>query len=145
MRTGNRRRPSTQKGFTLLEIIVVVTIIAIIGAIVAPNIINKFSGVQVDVAKTEIKRIKQVLGFYKLNNFNLPSTEQGLDALVNKPSGTPEPSSRWEKQLDKVPVDPWGNPYQYLNPGTHDDFDIFSYGPDGRKSDDDIGSWQIDK
>lgn len=143
MRTGNMRRPSLQKGFTLLEIIVVVTIIAIIGAIVAPNIIDKFSGVQADVARTEIKRIKETLGFYKLDNFNLPSTEQGLQALVTKPSGSPEPSNRWRQQLEKVPVDPWGNPYQYLNPGTHDDIDIMSYGPDGRKSDDDIGSWQL--
>lgn len=144
MRTRNMRRPSLQKGFTLLEIIVVVTIIAIIGAIVAPNIIDKFSGVQEDVARTEIKRIKESLGFYKLDNFNLPSTEQGLQALVSKPSGSPEPSGRWRQQLEKVPVDPWGNPYQYLNPGTQDDVDIFSYGPDGRKSDDDIGSWQLD-
>ena len=143
MRTTNMRRLSLQKGFTLLEIIVVVTIIAIIGAIVAPNIIDKFSGVQEDVARTEIKRIKSTLGFYKLENFNLPSTEQGLQALVTKPSGSPEPSARWKKQLESVPVDPWGNPYQYLNPGTRDDIDIFSYGPDGRKSDDDIGSWQL--
>ena len=143
MRTTNMRRLSLQKGFTLLEIIVVVTIIAIIGAIVAPNIIDKFSGVQEDVARTEIKRIKSTLGFYKLENFNLPSTEQGLQALVTKPSGSPEPSARWKKQLESVPVDPWGNPYQYLNPGTNDDIDIFSYGPDGRKSDDDIGSWQL--
>ena len=143
MRTRNIRRRNSQKGFTLLEIIVVVTIIAIIGAIVAPNIIDKFSGVQEDAARIEIKNIKSTLGFYKLDNFNLPSTEQGLEALVTKPSGSPEPSARWKKQLDKVPVDPWGNPYQYLNPGTHEDFDIFSFGPDGRKSDDDIGSWQI--
>lgn len=143
MRTRNIRRLSSQKGFTLLEIIVVVTIIAIIGAIVAPNIIDKFSGVQADAARIEIKNIKSTLGFYKLDNFNLPSTEQGLEALVSKPSGSPEPSSRWKKQLDKVPADPWGNPYQYLNPGTREDFDIFSFGPDGRKSDDDIGSWQL--
>ena len=142
MRTTKMRRLSLQKGFTLLEIIVVVTIIAIIGAIVAPSIIDKFSGVQEDVARTELKRIKSTLGFYKLENFNLPSTEQGLQALVTKPSGSPEPSARWKPQLESVPVDPWGNPYQYLNPGTHDDIDIFSYGPDGRKSDDDIGSWQ---
>ena len=143
MRTNNMRRLSLQKGFTLLEIIVVVTIIAIIGAIVAPNIIDKFSGVQEDVARTEIKRIKSTLGFYKLTNFNLPSTEQGLEALVTKPSGSPEPSARWKKELETVPTDPWGNPYQYLNPGTREDIDIFSYGPDGRKSDDDIGSWQL--
>ena len=143
MRTGNMRRPSLQKGFTLLEIIVVVTIIAIIGAIVAPNVIDKFSGVQEDVARTEIKRIKGALGFYKLKNFNLPSTEQGLQALVTKPTGSPEPSSRWKQELESIPVDPWGNPYQYLNPGTHDDIDIMSFGPDGRKSDDDIGSWQL--
>lgn len=143
MRTTKMRKLSLQKGFTLLEIIVVVTIIAILGAIVAPNIIEKFSGVQEDVARTEIKRIKSTLGFYKLENFNLPSTEQGLQALVTKPSGSPEPSARWKKQLETVPTDPWGNPYQYLNPGTHEDIDIFSYGPDGRKSDDDIGSWQL--
>jgi len=142
MRTTKMRSLSLQKGFTLLEIIVVVTIIAIIGAIVAPSIIDKFSGVQEDVARTEIKRIESTLGFYKLENFNLPSTEQGLEALVTKPSGSPAPSARWKQQLESVPVDPWGNPYQYLNPGTHDDIDIFSYGPDGRKSDDDIGSWQ---
>jgi len=143
MRTRNIRSLSSQQGFTLLEIIVVVTIIAIIGAIVAPNIIDKFSGVQEDAARIEIKNLKSTLGFYKLDNFNLPSTEQGLEALVSKPSGSPEPSNRWKKQLDKVPVDPWGNPYQYLNPGTHEDFDIFSFGPDGRKSDDDVGSWQL--
>ena len=73
----------------------------------------------------------------------MPSTEQGLEALVTKPSGSPEPSARWKKELETVPTDPWGNPYQYLNPGTREDIDIFSYGPDGRKSDDDIGSWQL--
>ena len=132
MRTTKMRRLSLQKGFTLLEIIVVVTIIAIIGAMVAPNVIDKFSGVQVDTARTEIKRIRSTLGFYKLENFNLPSTEQGLEALVTKPSGSPEPSARWKQQLESVPVDPWGNPYQYAKDENTYVLQITSAGPDGQ-------------
>ena len=141
MRSGKTAQRAGQSGFTLIEIMVVVTIIAVIAAMVAPNIFGNLSGAQIKVAKTEITRLEEALGIYKLDNFNLPSTEQGLEALVRKPGGSPEPTAQWRQQLKKLPVDPWGNPYQYLNPGSRGDTDIFSYGPDGTKSEDDIGNW----
>jgi len=134
--------PYRMKGFTLLEVMVVVVIIAVMGAMIAPKVIGNIEEARISTAKSDITNIKNSLQLYKLKNIQYPSTDQGLEALVSKPSGDPEPKS-WSKMLDKTPVDPWDNPYKYLSPGSHGDIDIYSLGPDGRQSDDDIGSWDL--
>ncbi|HFC92358.1 MAG TPA: type II secretion system protein GspG [Leucothrix mucor] len=131
---------SGMQGFTLLEVMVVVVIIAVMGAMIAPKVIGNIEEARISTAKSDITNIKNSLKLYKMKNIQYPSTDQGLEALVSKPSGDPEPKA-WSKMLDKTPVDPWDNPYKYLSPGSHGDVDIYSWGPDGRQSDDDIGSW----
>jgi general secretion pathway protein G len=133
---------SRAQGFTLLEVMVVVVIIAVMGAMIAPKVIGNIEEARISTARSDIKSLKTALEVYKLKNIQYPSTDQGLDALVAKPSGDPVPKS-WSKSLDKKPVDPWDNPYKYLSPGSHGDIDIYSWGPDGRQSDDDIGSWDL--
>jgi general secretion pathway protein G len=134
-------KPQMQ-GFTLLEVMVVVVIIAIMGAMIAPKVIGNIEEARISTAKSDIANLKNSLQLYKMKNIQYPSTEQGLEALVSKPSGDPEPKA-WSKMLDKTPIDPWDNPYKYLSPGSHGDIDIYSWGPDGRQSDDDIGSWDL--
>ena len=133
---------SRMQGFTLLEVMVVVVIIAVMGAMIAPKVIGNIEEARISTARSDLKSLKTALEVYKLKNIQYPSTDQGLDALVTKPSGDPVPKS-WSKSLDKKPVDPWDNPYKYLSPGSHGDIDIYSWGPDGRQSDDDIGSWDL--
>jgi general secretion pathway protein G len=134
-------KPQMQ-GFTLLEVMVVVVIIAIMGAMIAPKVIGNIEEARISTAKSDIANLKNSLQLYKMKNIQYPSTEQGLEALVSKPSGDPEPKA-WSKILDKTPIDPWDNPYKYLSPGSHGEIDIYSWGPDGRQSDDDIGSWDL--
>jgi general secretion pathway protein G len=97
-------------------------------------------------ARIDVKTIENQLKLYKSDNFHYPSTDQGLESLVKKPSGSPEPK-HWNNDgyMDRLPKDPWGNPYQYLNPGVHGKIDISSLGPDGVASDDDIGNWNIEQ
>jgi len=126
-----QQRPRSQSGFTLIEIMVVVAIIAILGATVVPLIMDRPDQARVVRAKTDIKNISAALDLYRLDNNGYPSTEQGLQALVEKPSGDPEPrnwSGSYIKQLQK---DPWGNEYVYQSPGESGDFDIISFGRDG--------------
>lgn len=130
------------KGFTLLEVMVVVVIIAIMAAAVGPNIIAAMKKAKIDRATVDITSIQGSLETYKLENHFYPSTDQGLDALVSKPSGDPE-AKNWRQINKKPPIDPWDNHYKYLNPGTHGDIDIYSFGPDGIQSEDDIGNWTL--
>lgn len=137
-----------QRGFTLIEIMVVVVILGILAALVVPQVMNRPDQAKVTVAKGDIKAISAALDMYKLDNYSYPSTQQGLDALVEKPGGNPQPKN-WNRDgyLKRVPKDPWGNEYQYLSPGTHGQFDLYSYGADGKQGGSelnaDIGSWDL--
>ncbi len=132
------------QGFTLLEVMVVVVIIAIMAAAIGPKLLGNIEKASISRAATDIKSISSQLELYKAENYHYPSTDQGLEALVTKPSGEPTPKN-WRQYLSKTPMDPWENPYKYLSPGSHGDFDIYSFGPDGVQSDDDIGNWTLDK
>ena len=140
-------RTSTQRGFTLIEIMVVVVIIGVLGAIVVPQFMSRPDQAKVTAARTDIQAISTALEMYRLDTFNYPSTQQGLEALVTRPTGTPL-ARNWNPQgyLKSLPVDPWGTPYQYLNPGSHSaGYDLFSFGADGVQGGEgfatDIGNW----
>ena len=137
-----------QGGFTLIEIMVVVVILGILAAVVVPRIMDRPDEARVVKAKQDIRMIESALNLYKLDNFNYPSTQQGLEALVNKPSGDPEPKNyKAGGYVKSLPKDPWGSPYQYLSPGTKGEVDIFSLGRDGKPggegTDADIGNWDL--
>jgi general secretion pathway protein G len=135
------------KGFTLIELMVVILIIGIMAAVVVPKVMSRPDEARIIAAKQGIANITQQLDLYRLDNQRYPTTEQGLMALVKKPTITPVPTN-WKSEgyLDRVPKDPWGNPYQYLQPGLHGAIDVFSFGADsavgGEGNDADIGSWQ---
>lgn len=134
-----------QAGFTLIEVMVVVIILGILAAVVVPNIMDKPDEARVTKSKQDIRALEEALNRYKLDNYDYPSTEQGLDALVNKPTGSPEPK-RWKgPYVKKVPNDPWQNTYQYMNPGVHGVIDVFSTGKDVASPEDDIGNWNLDE
>ncbi len=132
-------------GFTLIELMVVLVIMGVLAALIVPNIIGRTDEARQTAAKTDISSIMQALKLYKLDNGVYPTQEQGLQALVAKPTTAPVPGN-WKPYLDKLPNDPWGRPYQYLNPGVKGAVDVFSYGADGQPggegSNADIGSWQ---
>jgi len=132
------------KGFTLIEVMVVVVILSILAVFVVPKIMDKPEQARKTQVKQNLRILEQQLNIYKLDNAHYPSTDQGLAALVTKPSGSPEPKS-WNKEgyINRIPKDPWGGDYQYLYPGTHGKIDIFTLGPDGVPSDDDIGNWDL--
>ena len=137
-----------RQGFTLLEVMVVVVIIGILAALVVPKIISRPDEARVVAAKQDIANLLQALKLYRLDNLRYPSTEQGLQALVAKPTTSPVPPN-WKTggYVDRLPKDPWGNPYQYLNPGLHGEIDVFSFGadaaPGGEGNDTDLGSWNL--
>jgi general secretion pathway protein G len=139
---ARRRR---QDGFTLIEIMVVVIIIGILAAIVAPNVIGRVDDAQITKAHAEISNIESALKFYRLDNFAYPTTEQGLESLVTKPSDPNIKNWNAGGYLDRLPKDPWGNTYLYLNPGNNGEIDIYTLGRDGRPGgegpDGDIGNW----
>lgn len=138
-----RRR---QRGFTLVEIMVVVVIIGILGALVVPKLLGRTGESRVTAARVDIATLMSALKLYKLDNQRYPTTEQGLQSLVQKPTSGPS-ANGWKEggYLEKLPKDPWGNPYQYLAPGVHGEVDVFSLGADGQPGgtgeDIDIGSW----
>ena len=144
MRTKFERRFSP--AFTLIEVMVVVVILGILAALVVPKILNRPDEARVIAARQDIAAIMQALKLYRLDNQIYPSTDQGLQALVAKPTTAPLPSN-WKSggYLERLPKDPWKNDYQYLNPGVRGEIDIFSYGADGvaggEGNNADIGSW----
>ncbi|HXF16527.1 MAG TPA: type II secretion system major pseudopilin GspG [Burkholderiales bacterium] len=137
-----------QRGFTLLEVMVVVVILGILAALVVPKIISRPDEARIIAAKQDIASLLQALKLYRLDNHRYPSSEQGLQALVVQPTGTPVPPN-WKAggYIERLPKDPWGNAYQYLNPGVHGEIDVFSLGadgaPGGEGNDADIGSWSL--
>lgn len=137
----------TQRGFTLIEIMVVMVILGLLVAIVAPNIMGRSEQAKITIAETQLKNIQSALDLYRLDNSHYPSTQQGLEALVSKPSGSPEPNN-WNPDgyLKSVPEDPWGNQFQYVSPGTEGPYDLYSYGADGQEGGDgdaaDISVWK---
>ncbi len=134
-----------QRGFTLIELMVVLAIIGIVAPLVVPNILGRADDARMTAAKTDVGNLMQALKLYKLDNQRFPTAEQGLQALVTKPTTEPVPSN-WKSYLDKLPTDPWGKPYQYLNPGLKSEVDVMSWGADGQTGGEgvnaDIGSWQ---
>jgi len=141
-------RPHRQHGFTLIEIMVVVIILGILAAIVAPNVIGRVDDAQITKAKTEIRNLESSLKFYRLDNFAYPTTEQGLEALASKPADPNIKNWKAGGYIPRVPNDPWGNSYLYLNPGTNGEIDIYTLGRDGQPGgegvDADIGNWDLD-
>ena len=134
-----------QRGFTLIELMVVLLIIGVLAALIVPNVLDRADDARVTAAKTDVANLMQALKLYRLDNQRYPSAEQGLQALLVKPTTTPVPSN-WKNYLDKLPQDPWGQAYIYLNPGIKGEVDVMSYGADGQSGgegrDADIGSWQ---
>ncbi len=144
------RREMRARGFTLIEIMVVITILGILAALIVPRVVGRTDDARIAATKQDIASIMQALKLYRLDNGAYPATEQGLKALLAKPTIEPIPSN-WKQggylERSSLPKDPWGNEYKYLNPGLKGEIDVFSYGRDGQSGgegiDADIGSWQL--
>jgi general secretion pathway protein G len=147
-RQPHRQRGIGARGFTLIEIMVVVVILAILAALIVPRVMSRPDEARVIAAQQDIRTIVQSLKLYRLDNLRYPTTEQGLAALV-KPPTVPPLAPNWKTggYLERMPRDPWGNPYQYLNPGLRGEIDVFSFGADGVAGGDgfdaDVGSWSL--
>ena len=149
MRVPVKSTPSRnrERGFTLIEVLVVLAILGLIFGLIVPQLVGQQEGAQIKKAKLDITALENALTTYRLQNFQYPSQEQGLQALISRPSGYPEPKNYNAGGYIRggLPKDPWGNPYEYLNPGEHGEFDIISLGADGRPGGEganaDIGNW----
>jgi len=136
------------KGFTLIELMVVLVILGVLAAMIAPKIMDRPDEARIIAAKQDIATVIQALKMYRLDNIRYPTTEQGLQALITKPAIDPIPDN-WKSggYLEKLPKDPWGHAYVFLNPGRHGDIDVISLGADGQTGgegrDADIGSWML--
>ncbi len=132
-------------GFTLIELMVVLVIIGVLAALIVPNVLNRADDARVTAARTDVNNLVQALKLYRLDNQRYPTADQGLQALVTRPAAPPAPPN-WKTYLEKLPNDPWGRPYQYLNPGVKGEIDVMSLGADGQPGGEDInadiGSWQ---
>lgn len=133
-------------GFSLLELMVVVVILSILALAIVPRIIDRPDQARVTRAKTDISVLQEAVNLYRLDNLRYPSTEQGLEALITRPTSEPAPANYADGgYIQALPTDPWGAAYQYLSPGVHGDFDIFTFGADGARGGDgvnaDIGTW----
>ena len=134
------------RGFTLIEVMVVVVILGILAAIIVPRIMDRPDTARITKAKQDIRVLESALNLYRLDNHVYPKTDDGLEGLMQKPSG----AAQWKEggYIDRLPKDPWGNPYQYLNPGVHGTLDIFTLGRDGQPGGDgvdgDIGNWSLE-
>jgi general secretion pathway protein G len=140
-----RLRQQAQRGFTLIELMVVLVIIGVLAALIVPNVLDRADDARVTAARTDINNLTNALKMYKLDNQRYPSAEQGLQALLAKPTAGSIPPN-WKPYLEKLPNDPWGRPYQFLNPGIKGEIDVMSLGADGQAGGEgknaDLGSWQ---
>lgn len=142
-------RPFSNRGFTLIEVMIVVVILSVLAALVVPRIMSRPGQARVVRAGQDIRAIEAALDLYRLDNFRYPSGEQGLAALVTKPTGTPA-ANNWNEDgyLKKLPKDPWGSPYRYRQPGQQGKFDLYTLGADGQEGGDgedaDIGNWTLE-
>jgi len=139
------RRPLRQAGFTLIELMVVLVIIGVLAALIVPNVLDRADDARVTAARTDVGNLMQALKLYKLDNQRYPNGEQGLEALIRRPTTNPIPGN-WKQYLEKLPNDPWGRPYLFANPGVKGEIDVYSLGADGQPGGEgvnaDIGSWQ---
>ena len=141
-----RYRTTLQQGFTLIEIMVVVVILGILAALIAPNLIGRIDEARITAARNDIRTIESALQLYRMDNFRYPSTEEGVEALVTKPD---DPDIKWPEggYLQRLPKDPWDRPYLYLQPGNNGIYDLYSLGRDGQQDgegpDADVGNWNL--
>ena len=141
-------RPAPARGFTLIEILVVIVILGVLAALIVPNVISRPDEARVTVARSDIAAIMSALKLYRLDNQRYPTGEQGLAALVAKPEQPPVPGN-WKPggYLERLPKDPWGRTYVYLNPGVRGEVEVMSFGADGQAGgtgpDADVGSWEL--
>jgi len=149
VRTARQRQaPRPEAGFTLIEIMVVVIIIGLLAAVVVPQFLGRVDDARIAKAKEDIQAIETALTMYKLDNFNYPTPELGLKALVEKPNDPNVKNWRPGGYLKHLNKDPWGNEYQYQDPGSHGEYDVYSFGADGQAGGEgvnaDIGNWNLD-